>query len=103
MNRRLWVRLREKGRKRHAMPCNHNLDLTLISTARACATISKRCSIKRINVKDSRSVDGPSGVAPNGVQRRIVAAPIDVRMDLPPPLLVVLVGLGAGVVGVVEP
>ena len=24
-NRRLWVRLREKGGKRHAMPCQHNL------------------------------------------------------------------------------
>ena len=24
-NRRLWVRLREKGGKRHAMPCHHNL------------------------------------------------------------------------------
>jgi site-specific recombinase XerD len=25
-NRRLWVRLREKGDKRHAMPCHHNLE-----------------------------------------------------------------------------
>jgi integrase/recombinase XerC len=25
-NRRLWVRLREKSGKRHAMPCHHNLD-----------------------------------------------------------------------------
>ena len=25
-NRRLWVRLREKGGKGHAMPCHHNLD-----------------------------------------------------------------------------
>ena len=25
-NRRLWVRLREKGGKHHAMPCHHNLD-----------------------------------------------------------------------------
>jgi site-specific recombinase XerD len=25
-NRRLWVRLREKGGKRHAMPCHHNLE-----------------------------------------------------------------------------
>jgi hypothetical protein len=23
-NRRLWVRLREKGGKRHAMPCHHH-------------------------------------------------------------------------------
>jgi integrase/recombinase XerC len=25
-NRRLWVRLREKGGKRHAIPCHHNLE-----------------------------------------------------------------------------
>ena len=25
-NRRLWVRLREKGGKRHAMPCHHNVE-----------------------------------------------------------------------------
>jgi integrase/recombinase XerC len=25
-NRRLWVRLHEKGSKRHAMPCHHNLE-----------------------------------------------------------------------------
>jgi len=25
-NRRMWVRLREKGGKRHAMPCHHNLE-----------------------------------------------------------------------------
>jgi hypothetical protein len=25
-NRRLWVRLREKGGKRHAMACHHNLE-----------------------------------------------------------------------------
>lgn len=26
LNRRLWVRLREKGGKRHAMPCHHTLE-----------------------------------------------------------------------------
>ena len=25
-NRRLWVRLHEKGGKEHEMPCHHNLD-----------------------------------------------------------------------------
>ena len=25
-DRRLWVRLREKGGKPHAMPCHHNLE-----------------------------------------------------------------------------
>ena len=28
-NRRLWVRLHEKGRKRHEMPCHHTLDAYL--------------------------------------------------------------------------
>jgi site-specific recombinase XerD len=30
-NRRLWVRLREKGGKAHAMPCHHNLETYLIA------------------------------------------------------------------------
>ncbi len=30
-NRRPWVRLREKGGKRHAMPCHHNLDEYLVA------------------------------------------------------------------------
>ena len=30
-NRRLWVRLREKGGKAHAMPCHHNLEEYLIA------------------------------------------------------------------------
>jgi integrase len=30
-NRRLWVRLREKGGRRHAMPCHHNLEEYLIA------------------------------------------------------------------------
>ena len=28
-NRRLWIRLREKGGKAHAMPCHHNLEIYL--------------------------------------------------------------------------
>lgn len=28
-NRRLWVRLQEKGGKAHAMPCHHNLEAYL--------------------------------------------------------------------------
>jgi site-specific recombinase XerD len=30
-NRRLWVRLREKGGKHHAMPCHHNLEEYLLA------------------------------------------------------------------------
>ena len=30
-NRRLWVRLKEKGGKAHTMPCHHNLEEYLIA------------------------------------------------------------------------
>jgi integrase len=35
-NRRLWVRLREKGGKAHAMPCHHNLEEYLIAYLDDC-------------------------------------------------------------------
>jgi integrase len=35
-NRRLWVRLREKGGKRHSMPCHHNLEEIPDSVSRRC-------------------------------------------------------------------
>jgi site-specific recombinase XerC len=40
-NRRLWVRLREKGGKRHAMPCHHNLDEYLVAEYR-CHLYNRR-------------------------------------------------------------
>ena len=35
-NRRLWVRLHEKGGKRHAMPCHHNLEAYLHAYIDSC-------------------------------------------------------------------
>jgi site-specific recombinase XerC/protein gp37 len=35
-NRRLWVRLHEKGGKRHEMPCHHNLETYLHAYVDAC-------------------------------------------------------------------
>jgi integrase/recombinase XerC len=35
-SRRLWVRLREKGGKRHEMPCHHNLEEYLIAYIDGC-------------------------------------------------------------------
>jgi integrase/recombinase XerC len=35
-NRRLWVRLREKGGKAHAMPCHHNLEDYLTAYLDGC-------------------------------------------------------------------
>ena len=51
---RLWVRLREKGGKRHEMPCHHNLEAYLTSMGPESVTTPKgRCS-------------APSGARPGG-------------------------------------
>ena len=39
-NRRLWVRLNEKGGKRHEMPCHHNLDTYLHAYIDGCGLAS---------------------------------------------------------------
>jgi integrase len=36
-NRRLWVRLHEKGGKRHEMPCHHNLEAYLHAYIDGCS------------------------------------------------------------------
>jgi integrase len=38
--RRFWVRLREKGGKRHEMPCHHNLETYLHAYIDACGLVS---------------------------------------------------------------
>lgn len=35
-NRRLWVRLHEKGGKQHEMPCHHNLEAYLVAYIEGC-------------------------------------------------------------------
>ena len=50
-NRRLWVRLREKGGKRHAMPCHHNLDgypAVCLDGAGLCDDPKDRCSARSV-------------------------------------------------------
>lgn len=41
-NRRLWVRLHEKGGKRHEMPCHHNLEHFLQDYLEGCALADDR-------------------------------------------------------------
>lgn len=41
-NRRLWVRLHEKGGKRHEMPCHHNLEEYLHAYIEGCALDADR-------------------------------------------------------------
>jgi integrase len=52
-NRRLWVRLREKGGKRYAMPCHHNLEeyLAVLPQANAYAMIRRRAAAAGIATK----------------------------------------------------
>jgi len=67
-NRRLWVRLREKGGKRHAMPCHHNLEEYLTAYLDGAALR-----------------DDPKGVLPQAnayamIGRRAAAAGISTRL-----------------------
>jgi integrase/recombinase XerC len=39
-NRRLWVRLHEKGGKRHEMPCHHNLETYLHAYIDGCGLVT---------------------------------------------------------------
>lgn len=41
-NRRLWVRLHEKGGKRHEMPCHHNLEAYLEAYLEGCGLREQR-------------------------------------------------------------
>lgn len=41
-NRRLWVRLQEKGGKRHEMPCHHNLEEYLYAYINGCGLTADR-------------------------------------------------------------
>ena len=41
-NRRLWVRLHEKGGKRHDMPCHHNLEAYLHAYIDGCGLADDR-------------------------------------------------------------
>lgn len=79
-NRRLWVRLREKGGKRHEMPCHHNLEEYLIAYIDGCAL---RCDPKgplfRTIARGTRALSAtalPQANAFAMVRRRAAAAGI---------------------------
>src|SRR3546814_13441171 len=46
-NRRLWVRLHEKGGKRHEMPCHHNLEEYLLAYIDGCG-LRERSEARRV-------------------------------------------------------
>ena len=80
-NRRLWVRLHEKGGKRHEMPCHHNLDEYLHAYIDGCGLAEDRKgplfrTIARGTGQLSRT-PLPQANAYQMVRRRGIAAGID--------------------------
>jgi integrase/recombinase XerC len=43
-DRRLWVRLHEKGGKRHEMPCDHNLEEALLGHCHVNTAAMQKCT-----------------------------------------------------------
>jgi integrase len=80
--RRLWVRLREKGGKRHAMPCHHTTNISSrISTAPACAAIPRgRCSARSAAAPASSRARFSRKRTPMRFGRRAAAAGIATKL-----------------------
>lgn len=83
-NRRLWVRLHEKGGKRHEMPCHHNLDEYLHAYIDGCGLAGDRKgplfrTVARGTGQLSR-IPLPQANAYQMVRRRGEAAGIDTRI-----------------------
>lgn len=80
-NRRLWVRLHEKGGKRHEMPCHHNLEEYLSSYLDRCALREDRKGplFRTIARGTKRLSDNPlpQANAFEMVRRRAIAAGIE--------------------------
>lgn len=86
-NRRLWIRLKEKGGKSHAMPCHHNLEAYLTEyTEAAGLSLQPKAYLFQTLLREFRSAQGsgtPSGkpliqqIAWSMLQRRARQAGLD--------------------------
>jgi site-specific recombinase XerC len=79
-NRRLWVRLHEKGGKRHEMPCHHNLEHYLAEYLDGCDLREDRkgrCSARSRAGPSAKRHPLPQANAFAMVRRRAVAAEIE--------------------------
>ena len=83
-NRRLWVRLHEKGGKRHEMPCHHNLEAYLHAYIDGCALAaeSKGPLFRTIGRGTDRltTTPLPQANAYAMIRRRAAAADIDTKI-----------------------
>ncbi len=78
-NRRLWVRLHEKGGKEHEMPCHHNLEAWLTAYIEGCGLQPKGPLFQTIQ-RGTGQLSGsslPQGNAHAMIRRRAAAAGID--------------------------
>jgi integrase/recombinase XerC len=80
-NRRLWVRLHEKGGKRHEMPCHHNLEEFLAAYLDGCDLRGDRKGpLFRTIARGTKRLSDtplPQANAFQMVRRRAVAADIE--------------------------
>ena len=79
-NRRLWVRLHEKGGKRHEMPCHHNLEDYLTAYIDGCALrVDRKGPLFRTIARGTKRLSDtplPQANAFAMVRRRAAAAEI---------------------------
>lgn len=79
-NRRLWVRLHEKGGKRHEMPCHHNLEAYLQEYIERCGlATSPRAPLFQTLDRKTKALSGRALRQANAwsmAQRRALAAGI---------------------------
>ncbi len=82
--RRLWVRLNEKGGKRHQMPCHHNLETYLAAYIDGCGLSSDpKGPLFRTISRKTRTLSAtplPQANAYQMVRRRATAAAIVTRI-----------------------
>jgi len=80
-NRRLWVRLHEKGGKRHEIPCHHNLETYLHSYIDACGLASAFVSDDQPRHRSAdRDPSSPGERAYAMIRRRAAAAGIETKI-----------------------
>jgi integrase/recombinase XerC len=83
-NRRLWVRLHEKGGKRHEMPCHHNLETYLHAYIDGCwlASDSKGALFRTIGrgTDELTRTPLPQANAYAMIRRRAAAAGIETKI-----------------------
>jgi site-specific recombinase XerD len=83
-NRRLWVRLREKGGKAHAMPCHHNLEEYLTAYLDGCGLRDdpKGALFRTIPHRGGQLSESPppQANAHAMIRRRTAAAGIDTKV-----------------------